>query len=78
MVGILSGIAPDYHDIARQIQQLCHFVIQRIGRHDFASARQILSTLKEAFDAIAEEAQELERTGAIPGLEAAAAVDMNA
>jgi len=55
--------------VARQIERLCHFAIARVGERDFAAARQVLLTLKESFEGIMEQANELERSGVIPRLE---------
>lgn len=69
MLGILAGINHDCHDLAGQIERLCHFALDRIGRRDFVSARRILSILKEAFEGILDQAHDLERTGVTPRLE---------
>jgi len=78
MLGILAGINHDCHDLAGQIERLCHFALDRISQHDFGAARQILSILKEAFEGILEQAHELERTGLTPRLEENLTVNVTA
>jgi len=78
MLGILAGINRDGHDLAGQIDRLCHFALDRISQRDFSAARRILTILKEAFEGILEQAHELERTGVTPRLEEDRALNVTA
>ena len=78
ILGIVAGIDPNCHDIAKPLERLCHFVVERINQLDFAAARHIFSILKESFEEIAEEARNLEHSGEIPALEEDNALNMTA
>ncbi len=66
VAGIASGLNPDVGEPARNVQQLCLFVVERIGQRDPQAALRVLRPLHEGFAGIVEEAVSLEREGKIP------------
>lgn len=66
ILAIHAGLEPDKHEVAFNIARLLHFVSTCIEKQDFQAGIRILSNLREGFAAVAEEVNELERTGKIP------------
>jgi flagellin-specific chaperone FliS len=66
VIGILSGIDPDAGQIALDLQRLCLFVVERLKERDVQPALEILTILRDGFEAIRPEAMALERAGEIP------------
>lgn len=68
---LLDGIDVESSDVAARIRDLCLFCVSQIGSPTAASwtsARDVLCTLREGFQAIREEAIHLESAGVIPQL----------
>ena len=67
-----SGVDPHYGDLSRQFDRLFEFVTTCIAGGSVANvadAVTVLSTLREGFEGIREEAVEMEKNGTIPPLE---------
>ena len=71
VLAIHGGLKPDEHDVAYDIARLLHFILTRITEHNFNEAAHFLEKLRSGFEAIHEEATELERQGKIPPLDLA-------
>lgn len=68
---LISGIDTDASSTAVQIYQLCVFCLGQLKTMEIApweDARRIISTLREGFQAIREEGNQLEASGAITSL----------
>lgn len=66
---ILDGIDAEGSEVAARIRDLCLFCVNQVSSPTVAawtSARDVLSTLREGFQAIREEAIQLEAAGVIP------------
>jgi flagellar secretion chaperone FliS len=71
LVLILDGIDPDGGEVADQIRALCTFAIGQVGTltaDGWRNALDVVSTLREGFQEIREEAADLETQGVIPPL----------
>lgn len=69
ILAIHTGLKPDEYEIAFNVARLLHFVLSSIEQKNFEDAIMILQNLKEGFLGIAEEANELEKTGQVPAFE---------
>jgi flagellar protein FliS len=70
-LALLDGIDLESGGVTAQIHDLCVFCIGQIAEPDagaWTTARTVTSTLREAFQAIRSEGNELEATGVIPPL----------
>ena len=70
---ITEGLAIDTDPTAVHIMNLCVFILDQINQDSvetWKTSLQLIETLHEGFQAIADEARELERTGKIPQLQA--------
>lgn len=68
---LVDGINLESGSVASNIHDLCVFCIGQIATptvESWVSAREVMATLREGFQAIREEAIQLEATGAIPPL----------
>lgn len=68
---LISGIDVNASSTAVQIHQLCIFCLGQLKTMEIANwedARSILATLREGFEAIREEGNDLESSGVIAGL----------
>lgn len=66
---ILNGIDTDYGEVAENVQRICVYVFGLVEEGSVAAwqdAIKILKPLQESFQAIRDEAMELEAQGAIP------------
>lgn len=73
LVLLLDGIDVKSGETASRIRDLCVYCIEQTSTgsiENWTSAREVLVTLREGFQAIREEANQLEATGAIPSLAA--------
>lgn len=70
ILAIHSGLKPDEHDVAYNVARLLHFVLTCLAEKNFDDAVKVLSELRDGFAAIADDANELEKTGVIPAMEA--------
>lgn len=66
ILAIHSGLKADEHDVAFNVARLLHFVLQSLAEKKFDDAIKVLSELRDGFNAIETEANELENTGKIP------------
>ncbi len=66
ILAIQSGLNPDDHEIAMNISRLLHFASTQLASHQFAAAIDVLQSLRSGFEAIREEATQLEQEGVIP------------
>ena len=66
ILAIHAGLKPDEDDVAFNIARLLHFVLTCIEQNQLADAIKILSNLREGFQAIHQEATQLESDGVIP------------
>lgn len=69
ILAIHGGLRPDEYEIAYDIARLLHFVLTRLGEYNFEEAAYFLEKLRNSFEAIREEATQLEKQGKIPSLE---------
>lgn len=69
ILAIHTGLKPDEYEIAFNVARLLHFVLSSIEQKKFEDAILILQNLRDGFDGIAEEANELEKTGQVPAFE---------
>ncbi len=69
ILAIHSGLKPDEYDMSHNIARLLHFIMTRIGEHNFDEAVHFLEKLRNSFESIREEATKLERDGKIPSLD---------
>lgn len=68
---LVDGIDSEAAEPASRIRDLCVFCIGQIAQpslSDWISAREVLATLRDGFDAIREEGVRLETEGTIPAL----------
>src|SRR4051812_19106682 len=78
VVELLSGLDLNHGAIAEQLQSLFLFVLKQLAggsQPELESAIKILSSLRDGFAAIREEAIELERSGVIPPAGAVATIE---
>lgn len=71
LLALIDGIRPETDDVARNIHRLCLFVLDQVSMgtlDSFENGLRVLVTLKESFEAIADEARQLESSGEIPPL----------
>ncbi len=69
ILAIHSGLKADEHDVAFNVARLLHFVLQSLADKKFDDAIKVLTELRNGFEAIAEEANELETSGKIPPMD---------
>ncbi|MCA9137411.1 MAG: flagellar protein FliS [Planctomycetales bacterium] len=65
---IHAGLKPDETEVAYNIARLLHFVMIKFDEKDFGTCKRILSQIRDGFNQIADEANELEQSGEIPKL----------
>ena len=70
LLAIHSGLKPNEYEVAYNVARLLHFVSICIGEKNFKDAIKILGELRIGFAAIAHDANELEKCGEIPTMEA--------
>jgi flagellar protein FliS len=75
ILAIHGGLKPDEFEIAFDIARLLHFVLTRLSEHNFAEAAHFLEKLRGSFEAIRDQATELEKAGKIPPLELSSGLD---
>ena len=68
LLAIQTGLKPEESEVAFNIARLLHFVLARVADKEFAPAIHVLETLREGFQGIADEANDLEAKGEIPAL----------
>lgn len=68
ILAIHSGLKPDEHDVAFNIARLLHFVLVCLEKAQYDDALKILRELHDGFAAVADDVNELERSGEIPPL----------
>ena len=68
LLAIHSGLKPDESEVAFNVARLLHFAIGAMEQKDFATTVKVLSEIRDGYLAVAEEANEMERTGAIPAI----------
>ena len=69
LLGIRQGLDFQHGELPQNIDRLCEFIQQQAlhgGPDELASAQQVLRTLREAYQAIRDEAADLEASGQIP------------
>lgn len=71
ILAIHAGLKPDEHEVAYNIARLLHFVLTCLEGRKFADAIQVLQNLRDGFQAIQSEANQLEHNGEIPPVESA-------
>jgi flagellin-specific chaperone FliS len=69
ILAIHSGLKADEHDVAFNVARLLHFVLQSLAEKKFDDAIKVLSELRDGFNAIHIEANELEASGQIPPMD---------
>lgn len=69
ILAIHTGLKPDEYEIAFNVARLLHFVLSAIEQKNFRDAIMVMENLRDGFVGIADEANELERTGQIPAFE---------
>lgn len=69
ILAIHTGLKPDEYEIAFNVARLLHFALVSIENKKFEDAVMVLKNLRDGFDAISDEANDLERTGQIPAFE---------
>jgi flagellin-specific chaperone FliS len=69
VAGIVAGLNRDVGELPRNIERLCLFVVEQIGRRDPRAALRVLTPLRDGFAGIRERAVALERTGEIPEMD---------
>ncbi|MEM0925106.1 MAG: flagellar protein FliS [Planctomycetota bacterium] len=67
-LAIHSGLKPDEDEVAFNIARLLHFVLLSFDERRFDDCKRILDQVRQGFARIADEANELERSGAISPL----------
>ncbi len=75
ILAIHGGLKPDEFEIAFDIARLLHFVLTRLGEYDFDESARFLEKLRGSFEAIRDEATQLEKAGKIPPLELSSGLD---
>lgn len=69
ILAIHTGLKADEYEIAFNVARLLHFSLVSIENKNFKDAIMVMSNLRDGFVGIAEEANELEKTGQIPAFE---------
>lgn len=69
ILAIHTGLKADEYEIAFNVARLLHFALVSIENRNFKDAIMVMSNLRDGFNGIADEANELERTGQIPSFE---------
>ncbi len=69
ILAIHGGLRPDEYEIAFDIARLLNFVLLCLEEKKYQDAVKILDNLRSGFEAIHDEAVELERQGQIPPIE---------
>ncbi|MEM6473070.1 MAG: hypothetical protein AAF802_26145, partial [Planctomycetota bacterium] len=67
-LAIHSGLKPEEDEVAFNIARLLHFVLISFDEKRFDECKRVLGQIREGFQRIADEANELERNGVIPPL----------
>ncbi|MEL6107233.1 MAG: hypothetical protein AAFU85_14425 [Planctomycetota bacterium] len=67
LLAIHSGLKPDEDEVAFNIARLLLFATDAMEKREFDSAVKVLEDLRGGFAAVAEEVNQLEREGTIPG-----------
>ncbi len=78
VVELLSGLDLNHGEIAEHLQSLFLFVLKQLAegsQQELESARTILTSLRDGFAAIRDEAVELERSGVIPPAESVQTIE---
>lgn len=78
ILGLHSGLNTDKYPLAVDVARLLNFVTLRLGEQRFDEAIHFLDKLRTSFSQIREEAAALEKTGSIPPLVEANALDTTA
>lgn len=68
LIAIQAGLKPDESDVAFNIMRLLHFALVSFDEHQFENCHKVLEQIRNGFLSVAEEANELERSGEIPPL----------
>ena len=66
LIAIQAGLKPDECEIAFNITRLLHYVLFTFDQKRFEASKEILGKIRDGFSQIADEANEMERTGIIP------------
>jgi flagellin-specific chaperone FliS len=66
LLAIQSGIKPEESEVAFNITRLLHHVLFTFDNHRFEACKTILTSIRDGFAAIADQANEMERSGQIP------------
>ncbi|HMO14442.1 MAG TPA: flagellar protein FliS [Pirellulaceae bacterium] len=69
LLAIHSGLKPEEHDVAFNISRLVHFAMSKLCDHEFEIAIETLESIRASYEAIREEATQLEHQGTIPALD---------
>ncbi|MCA8994005.1 MAG: flagellar protein FliS [Planctomycetaceae bacterium] len=80
LLGLLSGIDPEYDEIAKNTYRLVIFALDQISEHSprhWESAHEVISQLREGFHAIRAEANRLQATGEIPDIQAESNISLS-
>ncbi len=68
LIAIQIGLKPEESEVAFNILRLLHFVLASFDERRFADCQTILEQVRDGFAQVAEQANELERSGSIPPL----------